>query len=215
MTQADTTLGDKAMAPPRLVIFDMDEVLFHYDPAARQAAMGAMAGLDAAEVARRVWDSGIEDSSDDGSLDADGYLRAVGDALGMRYDRAAWLEGRRCAMRPNLHTLALARAAKERARIALLTNNGFIMREHFDVLVPQLRPIFGAAMHVAAEFGTKKPDPDVFRRLVALYDVAPAQAMMIDDQARHIAGARSAGLLGHHFTGAPGLEAQLRALALA
>lgn len=196
--------------PPRLAIFDMDEVLVRYSVETRRAAMGALAGLTGAEVERLIWDSGIEDAGDVGALSSDGYLDAVGAALGVRFGRAEWLETRRRAMEVDLDVLDLARRAGERARLALLTNNGFLMKEHFDALVPELRALFGPAMHCAAEFGTKKPDPDIFRRVAALYGAEPGEAVMIDDKPGHIAGARRAGLGGHAFTGAAPLAAYLR-----
>ncbi len=199
---------------PHMVIFDMDDVLVRYDPRARQAAMGALAGLDAGEVERRIWHSGIEDAGDMGALDADQYLAAVGAALGIGFDDAAWVRTRAPVTRPDPEMTALAARVGTRVPLALLTNNGLLMKRHFDAVVPHLRPVFGSAMHVAAEFRTKKPDPDIFRRLAALYGVAPGDALMIDDKAGHIAGARAAGLRGHHFTGIDGLVSALRALHL-
>ena len=202
------------MAPPRLVIFDMDDVLVRYDPDVRRAAMGALAGLKAGDVERLVWDSGIEDAGDMGALSSDGYLEEVTRVLGVPFGRREWLETRRVSMRLEPDTAALARRVGTRARLALLTNNGYLMREHFDALVPELRAIFGEAMHVAAEFGTKKPDPDIYRRLAALHGAGPHEAMMIDDKPGHVAGARSAGLEGHVFTGIDGLTQRLHQLGL-
>nr|WP_281502905.1 HAD-IA family hydrolase [Ancylobacter crimeensis] len=192
----------------------MDDVLVDYDVGARQAAMGALAGLYAAEVDRRIWQSGIEDAGDMGALDADRYLEAVGEALGIRFDRAEWLATRALATRPRPKMTALAQRVGQRATLALLTNNGLVMKEHFDRLVPHLRPLFGERMHAAAEFRTKKPDPTIFARLAALHGFAPGEAMMIDDKAGHIAGARRAGLRGHHFTGIDGLAQALARLHL-
>lgn len=200
--------------PPRLVIFDMDDVLVRYDPDMRRAGMGALAGIAAGEVERLVWDSGIEDAGDMGALSSDGYLEEVSRALGVPFGRREWLATRRMAMAPDPDVATLARRVGRRARIALLTNNGYLMKEHFDVLVPELRGIFGGAMHVAAEFGTKKPDPDIYRRLAALHGFGPQEAMMIDDKPGHVAGARAAGLEGHVFTGTDGLARRLEALGL-
>lgn len=205
------------MAPPspiRLVIFDMDDVLLHYDVEARQSAIATMAGLTVDEVARLIWDSGIEDASDAGRLSADAYLAACSQALGIPFGRADWFRTRALAMTLDPEAVALAQAVKDKAALALLTNNGFIMGEHFDALVPELRAVFGPAMHVAAEFGTKKPDPAIYARLAARYGVAPAEAAMIDDKPVNIEGARAAGLTGHSFRSAGELRSFLDALSL-
>jgi len=198
-------------SPPRLVIFDMDDVLLRYDVEARRAAMGAPAGLSAADVERLVWHSGIESASDLGHLTPDAYLAAIAQALGVPFGRADWLRTRALAMTLDPEALALAAEVRARTPIALLTNNGHIMREHFDVLVPELRALFGPAMHVACEFGAKKPSPSVYKGVAARYGVAPGEAVMIDDKPANIAGAREAGLRAHLFTRAAELATFLRA----
>lgn len=204
------TAASDTRAVPRLVIFDMDDVLLRYDVAARRAAMGAMAGLAAADVERLVWDSGIEDASDLGHLTPDAYLAAISAALGVPFGRADWQRTRALAMTLDPAVLALLPQVSARAPVALLTNNGHIMREHFDVLVPELRALFGAAMHVACEFGAKKPAPSVYKGIAAHYGVAPQDAVMIDDKPANIAGAIEAGLRAHRFTSAADLAAFLK-----
>lgn len=211
MTSPATTAG---ASPVRLVIFDMDDVLLHYDVAARQAAIAAMAGLTARDVARLIWESGIEDASDAGRLSADDYLAACSQALGIPFGRADWFRTRALAMTLDPEAVALALSLRDKAKLALLTNNGFIMGEHFDALVPDLRAVFGPAMHVAAEFATKKPDPAIYTRLAALYGVAPAEAVMIDDKPVNIAGAVEAGLNGHCYSSVAGLRSFLAELSL-
>lgn len=200
--------------PPRLVIFDMDDVLLHYDVAARQQAIADLSGLSPREVARRIWEDGIEDAADAGQLSADAYLDALAATLGVPFGRAEWARTRGGAMALFPDVVEIARQVGERTQIALLTNNGHIMKEHFDVLVPELRGVFGPSMHVAAEFGTKKPDPDIYRRLAAQYGAAPQEAAMIDDKQVNIDGAHRAGLHGHRFTDAGELRRFLAGLSL-
>ncbi|MDQ0347296.1 HAD-IA family hydrolase [Ancylobacter vacuolatus] len=205
------TVAPAHMPPPRLVIFDMDDVLLRYDVEARRAAMGALAGLSAADVERLVWDSGIESASDLGHLTPDAYLAVIAQALGVPFGHADWLRTRALAMTLDPAVLALVDEVRAHTPIALLTNNGHIMRAHFDVLVPELRARFGPAMHVACEFGAKKPTPSVYKGIATLYGVAPREAVMIDDKPVNIAGAREAGLRAHCFTRATELAHFLRA----
>lgn len=192
----------------------MDDVLLRYDVEARRTAMGALAGLSASDVERLVWASGIEDASDAGRLTPDAYLAAISAAIGAPFGRPEWFRTRALAMTLDGDVVDLASRVAGRSALALLTNNGHIMKEHFDALVPELRALFGRAMHVAAEFGTKKPDPAIYARLAALYKVAPTQALMIDDKIANVEGARAAGLRAHHFRGAAELESCLAELAL-
>lgn len=197
---------------PRLLVFDMDDVMLRYDVDARRAAMARMAGLTVADVERLVWTSGIEDASDTGELTPEAYVAAIGQALGVPFGREDWLRTRALAMTLDMEMVSLVAALRESVAIALLTNNGFIMREHFDVLVPGLRELFGPAMHVAAEFGGKKPAPAIYKGVAALYGVAPEEAVMIDDKIANVEGALAAGLRAHCFTGIDELRRFLRDL---
>ncbi len=47
------------MAHPALVIFDMDDVLCHYDLGRRLRALAAMADTTARDVRAAIWDSGF------------------------------------------------------------------------------------------------------------------------------------------------------------
>ena len=209
---ADSPRSDRSAI--RLVIFDMDDVLLRYDVEARRAAIGALAGLTVADVERLIWTSGLEDAADAGRLTPEAYLDAIASALGVPFGREDWRRTRALAMTLDPAVLALAARVAERTPVALLTNNGFIMKEHFDVLVPELRTLFGLSMHVAAEFGTKKPDPAIYNGVAALHGVAPPQAVMIDDKSANVEGARAAGLQAHRFTGLAELELFLKGLSL-
>ena len=61
--------------PPRLVIFDMDDVLCHYDLGRRLRALSQISGKTPRDIRAAIWDSGFEDDADSGGYpDADTYL---------------------------------------------------------------------------------------------------------------------------------------------
>ncbi len=198
----------------RLVIFDMDGVLDRYDLAARLDRLAAATGKSAAAIHAAIWKSGFEDAADAGQFSAAEYLAGFGERIGAPVSRADWIAARRAAMHPNRDVLALAERLKQRAGIAVLTNNGFLVKDAFDELFPELPPLFGERLHVAAEFGAKKPDPEVYRRLVARHGIEPTRAMMIDDKPENVEGAAKAGLAGHRFTGIDGLRREFQARGL-
>jgi HAD superfamily hydrolase (TIGR01509 family) len=198
----------------RLVIFDMDGVLDRYDLGARLGRLAAATGKSAEAIHTAIWKSGFEDAADAGKFSAEEYLKGFEARVGAPLSRATWIAARRAAMHPNRDVLDFAKRLKQRAGIAVLTNNGFLVRDSFDELFPELPPLFGEGLHVAAEFGAKKPDPEVYRRLVARHQVEPTSAMMIDDKPENVEGARAAGLAGHRFTGIDGLRQEFQARGL-
>jgi HAD superfamily hydrolase (TIGR01509 family) len=204
----------KTKSSIRLVIFDMDGVLDRYDLNTRLERLSAMTGKTPESIHAAIWKSGFEDEADAGKFSAEEYLAGFGKLIGAPLSRADWIAARRVAMNPNQDVLSLAAELKRRAEIAVLTNNGFLVKESFEELFPNLPPLFGDKLHVAAEFGAKKPDPEVYRRLVGLHGVEVNDAIMIDDKLENVAGAESAGLLGHRYEGFDGLRERMKSLGL-
>jgi putative hydrolase of the HAD superfamily len=185
--------------PPRLVIFDMDDVLCHYDLGRRLRALSQISGKTPRDIRAAIWDSGFEDDADSGGYpDADVYLAEFSYRIGHTITRKQWIAARRESMIASLDVLALAEAIGKTARIALYTNNGPIVKNSLDELFPEAAAIF-RERYCSYEFGTKKPDPQSFTKLLAKIDVAPADTWFIDDKRSNVQGARLAGLKAHHF----------------
>ena len=175
---------------PRLVIFDMDDVLCRYDLGRRPRALSRLSGKRPRDIRAAIWDSGFEDDADAGGFpDADLHLAEFGRRLGYAISLAEWIAARRGAMTPWPEVLDLARQIGEKARLAIYTNNGPLLKFHLDELFPEAAHIF-AERYCSYEFASKKPDPDSFRRLMAQLGVAPAEAWFIDDKRSNVQGAR-------------------------
>jgi putative hydrolase of the HAD superfamily len=67
---------------------------------------------------------------------------------------------------------------------------------------------------MSAQFGTQKPEPEVFRRALALLGFEPGEALFTDDRAENVDGAIAAGLIGHVHAGPEALRARLAGLGL-
>lgn len=196
------------MPLPQLVIFDMDDVLCHYDLGRRLRALAALAGVSARDVRAAVWDSGFEELADAGGYsDPEIYLKEFGQRLGYPITRTQWIEARRIAMTPSLDVLALAKTIGGQTSIAIYTNNGPIVKDNLDALFPEAAEVFKDRF-CSFQFGTKKPDPEAFTRLVNLVGKEPSKCWFIDDKKSNVQGARLAGLRGHHFVNYEGLAAE-------
>ena len=202
------------MPAPRLVLFDMDDVLCHYDWPGRVAALARLAGLAGDAYPDDVWDADLEDRADRGEIDAAEYLARFGSRLGLSLNRAQWVENRRAAMTPWPDMLALAKAISERATIAILSNNGHLTGECIDALFPELRPIFGERITMSARLGAQKPDPEVYHRALALFGFSAQETLFTDDRAENVDGAIAAGLMGHVHAGPDTLRTRLPELGL-
>ena len=96
----------------------------------------------------------------------------------------------------------------------MLTNNGPLLQESFGEVSPEAAEIFGEHAHFSCEFQTCKPDPEVFRRLLARLGADAAGALFIDDKAAYLEGAAAAGLETHLFRDAASLRATLEGYGL-
>jgi glucose-1-phosphatase len=188
------------MALPELVIFDMDDVLCHYDLGRRLRELAALAGTTARDVRAALWDSGFEESSDAGGFaDADVYIAEFAQRLGYPISKEEWIAARRAAMVPNHEVLSFAQNLAMQSSVAIYTNNGPLVKEHLEELFPEAAAIFSRRF-CSYEFGTKKPDPESFNRLAAAHGCSPSKCWFIDDKKSNVQGARIAGFNAHHYT---------------
>ena len=197
---------------PQLVIFDMDDVLCDYDLGRRLRALAALADVSARDVRAAIWDSGFEELTDAGGYaDPEIYLKEFNARLGFALTQEQWIEARRIAMTPSLDVLALAEKIGSQTQIAIYTNNGPIVKDNLEALFPEAAAIF-KQRYCSYQFGTKKPDPEAFTRLVQLVGQAPENCWFIDDKKSNVEGARLAGLRAHHFVNYVGLFAEAKQL---
>lgn len=186
-------------ARPSLVIFDMDDVLCHYELGKRLRFLASLADTTARDVRAALWDSGFEGEADAGAYpDPDGYLEEFGKRLGYPITESEWVEARRHAMSANTEVLVVAALLKSQTDVAIFTNNGPIVKNNIDRLLPEAALIFSNRF-CSYEFGTKKPDPESFSRLVKSLGREPKDCWFIDDKKSNVEGARIAGLIGHHY----------------
>ncbi|MCA3554870.1 HAD family phosphatase [Aestuariivirga sp.] len=200
---------------PEAVIFDMDDVLCRYDLGRRLRALARITGQTPRDIRAAIWDSGFEDAADSGDYpDPDDYLREFARRLGFPLTRGQWVDARREAMTPWPDMLALAKSVGQQVRIAIYSNNGPLTRAALAELFPACAAIFAEHYH-SFEFGLRKPDPRSFTRLMERMGADPARCWFIDDKKSNVAGARLAGLKGHHFVSHDQLLPAVRGMGLA
>jgi len=191
------------------VIFDMNDVLYSYDRRIRVMRLAALCGRTCADVEGAIWGSGYEDSGDGGQMDADAYLAGFGERLGYAVTQRQWADALGAAVTAMPETLTLAADVARRAKVAVLTNNNWLVKRALDTLFPELTPIFVTNVFVSAEFGARKPEKEAYLGCLRRLD-APAEAtLFIDDSDRNVEGALAAGLAAHLYKDPDGLAAAL------
>ena len=131
-----------------------------------------------------------------GAATEDEYLRAIGERLGFPDAGTAqhFLDEFYAGERFNPEVVAAARALRNRYQVALLSNaapdQADWVRERFGLDVYAEFDAYINSAHV----GMRKPDPAIFQRMLDQLEVAPEQAILVDDMLRNVDSARELGI---------------------
>lgn len=195
---------------PTTVIFDMDDVLCRYHFEKRLTRLSEMTGVAPDLINDVIWKQGFDEEGDAGRYTAEEYHRLFCERIGAALSKEQWLEARAIAIEPSHEVLDMARQVKRKATLSLLTNNGPLLKESIDQVFPEIADIFAEHVYFSCELAACKPDPQVFLRLLDRLKAHPAEALFIDDTASYVEGAKTAGLLTHHFQSASKLRETLK-----
>lgn len=202
----------RAARPFDLIVFDLDGTLIDFSPARRLDFLAELTGFPRERIHAAIWGSDFERAAEQGAYDTgEAYLAGFNERLGFELTLDQWLAARRVAMAARPQVLAVVAELEPHFELALLTNNGALLRDSLPVLAPEVCELIDRR-HASCDFGARKPDPEVFRRLVARYGVLPGRALFIDDHDEFVEGARRAGLAAIHFLSVEQLRASLRSL---
>ncbi|MDH5822929.1 HAD family phosphatase [Luteimonas sp. RD2P54] len=197
-------------APPRLVLFDFDDVLASYSHQARIAHLAGCCGVSGERVSAVLFESGLEDEYDAGLIDTATYLARLGDGLGAPVDETRWIASRLAGSRVDPAVLALARSVAAQARVGVLTNNGALLAVACRTLLAPLFPALEGAVLCSGALRMRKPDAAIFHHALRHFGVPPEHALFLDDKPANVAGARAVGLRAECVADAAGLGDALR-----
>lgn len=196
-----------------LVVFDMDGVLYHLDRERRLDILADLTGREPSEIDALTYGSAFESAAESGAYpDGSDYLAEFNRRLDADLTRRQWIDIRRTVMTPMSEVLHLAEQLAQTRTVALLTNNVSLVQEALDDIAPKVIRIFGENAHTSSRFGARKPEPEIFERLLSHHGTEPSATVFIDDNPAAVAGARRVGINGIHFTTPAALSEALRAL---
>lgn len=197
----------------RAVLCDLGGVVIRIDADRIRAGWARLSALRAAEVYAAYPDP-VYDRFERDEVTEDGYLDHVRSQLRLQGTdeeiRAAFND---LYLGVDHETLDLLQGLRQRGVVVLaLTNTN---RTHHRVWSRR----FSTALEVfdevysSHELGSRKPEPEVFRRVLAEHDLTPGEVLFIDDTPDNVAGAAAVGLEAIVFTDAPTLAVQLEGFA--
>jgi putative hydrolase of the HAD superfamily len=196
--------------PIRAVIFDFGGVLVRTEDDRRRRAWEKRLGLARREADRIVFDSETALLAATGQLDEAEHWRWVGERLGLSPDQTA--EFRRdffAGDQLDEALVALIESLHPRYKTALLTNCW--PRRRQELVAYGMDGLFDVNV-LSCEVGVGKPDARIYSEALAQLQVAPEEAVFIDDHLPNVEAARALGMHAVHFRDTPSLRNELSAI---
>lgn len=198
------------------VIFDLGGVLIDWNPRYlyRQLFAGDEAGMERflAEICSPAWNHALDAGRPYAEAVAELVARHPHERARIEAYQGRWLEMVAGPMAP---TVALLEQLDE-AGVPLwaLTNWS---AETFALVRPD--PVYAfldrfRRIFVSGELRLAKPEPAIFRHVLAAIGAPPEHCLFIDDAQRNVAAAAALGMRTHLFTDAAGLGEELAQLGL-
>ena len=187
---------------PEILLFELDGVLVAYDRPRRWNALGAALGLPAETVQAAIITGGIEFRYDRGELDTRAYLEACSLALGVEVTEKAWVAARHGSMTVPEEVNRAIIALATQAEVAVLTNNGPMVLDLIQILMPEIWHLLDGRVLSSAHFGVEKPAPRVYQLAVERLGHRPERMLFFDDNIENVdlvpVPGRLTGIAGRH-----------------
>lgn len=193
----------------RAVLFDLDDVLRHFEPC---DAIETEYGIPLGGLSDAAFDASVLDDAVTGRATYDEWIDAIGDLLVARYGERARGAAKAFSQLPDHvdeDVLAIARRARQTCTTAILTNGTTRVESECERLglTREFDHLFNST-----RIGYAKPDRRVFEHVLSALALVGPECVFTDDNARKLTGAREVGMHVVHFTGADVLAGDLRAL---
>ncbi|MBS0216471.1 MAG: HAD hydrolase-like protein [Proteobacteria bacterium] len=194
---------------PACVLFDLDHTLSGYDHDLRVQVLAQRVGVTPERIETELFASGLEHDCDRGLYSTQGQVDELARRLGVAVTVQDCVIARATSMTPFPEMIELVRELSGRATLAILTNNGFLVRDNFAAICPVYADAFAGRFHCSAEFGLLKPDPATFAACAQKLGLAPERIFFSDDVAANAEGALAASMQAQQYQGASKLRATL------
>lgn len=196
---------------PKLLYFDLGNVLlrFDYRRAARQ--MAQLAGAAEAEVWRLVFVEGLEFEHEAGRIDDRQFHEAFCERTRTNPPREALLAAGSDIFELNVSIVpVVTQLAAARRRLGILSNTSPPHWAHCTSGRYGILPGGFSLFALSFELGALKPEPVIYSRAAALAGCAAEEIFFVDDRADNVAAAREAGFDAVQYLDTPRLAADLR-----
>lgn len=189
----------------RAVLFDLDGVVRHFDPA-HVARIEARHRILSGSIERFAFSSPLIEQVTTGAITRREWVLRIAEHLGNIAAAEEWGDQ---PSRPDPEVLDLADELRDLGLLTpILTNGTDTMPAEVEALGLNSRfdPVFNSA-----SIGYIKPDRRAFTHILRELEMTAGEVFFTDDSDRKLAGAAELGMIVHHFTGVRELRRGLSA----
>lgn len=176
------------------ILFDLGNVLVHYD---HRSTLTALAGLYGVDV-EKVFDmyQAIASALGIGQIAPEEVVHRFNERFGVKRSLECFEEAFCSGLARNDAALAYAVSLQQEDALAIgaISNTNALHVAWLDAHVPELRE-FDLVM-MSNEVKIRKPDPEIFELAIELLSIPPEQILYIDDLAENVEAARRLGMTG-------------------
>ncbi len=177
----------------RAVIFDVGRVLVHWDPDATLTGLAEISRASRAELQQILRQT--SPTLGRGTLSVSDFHRLLIDQAGASQEWPLFYQAFCRGLRRDDAALSYAaQLAGQGAALGIISNTNAIHVQWLHDHLPELS-CFRAVVW-SSDAGLLKPEPAIYTLAVRQMEIAPADALFIDDLEENVAGAAAAGLAG-------------------
>jgi epoxide hydrolase-like predicted phosphatase len=197
--------------PIKAVVFDWGGVLMRTVDYAPRHRWDDRLGLPHGSVEKTVHGLDAWRRAQRGEIRIDDYWRAVGDRLGLTPKQVSQLRVEvYSGDKLDGSVLSSIRQCREKSlKTGLLSNNTSDLLD--SIRDAQLETLFDAIV-ISADIHIMKPEPAAYNTILDTLNVAPSEAVMVDDFPANVDGARAVGMAAVLFTPGGSWNAELQRL---
>ena len=197
------------MTKPRLLLFDLGNVLVRFEPDKFSRALGIDPGSSKYHYESSIRD--LTNKFESGKCSTDEYFASLRTYLNNKFDESLLRQAFLSVLTDPIPGMEdLVRRATERLPAAVVSNTN---EYHFSSVLPRIHALdYLPKRYLSYQLGVIKPLPEFYERVKKGGNVRPEEMLFIDDVEKNIEAANDAGMSGHLFRGAEGLEKHLKEL---
>ncbi len=197
------------MMKPRLLLFDLGNVLVKFEPDKFSKALGLDPNSSTYHYESSVRD--LTNRFESGRCATDEYFTLLRAHLNNKFDESELRQAFLSVLTDPIPGMEdLVRRVTERMPAAVVSNTN---EYHFSSVLPRIHALdYLPKRYLSYQLGVIKPLPEFYERVKKGENVKPEEMLFIDDVEKNIGAANKAGMSGYLFQGAEGLEQHLKKL---